>query len=294
MSFTVGIPAYNEAGNIGELLRSLLSDPTIGEIVVSDDLSSDGTDSIVERFASGDSRVTLIRGSGRQGQIAGWLNAARASAADTMVFMDADSAPEKGAAARLAEARERSGATIVSGRILPFESSGARAGRFAAEMLHRLRKRAKPPGIVIGRFFAVDRRWFLENCTRRDIIANDAFLACLASQQNGRVSYVSESVIRYVPPRSSEDFAAQRQRADAGYRQLRELGLLQPGDVSGPAQIALALAGSSVARPLDLFPWLAAQAVARFGRKRYSVPANGHAGIWETQASTKRRPGTCE
>lgn len=294
MSFTVGIPAYNEAGNIGELLRSLLADPTIGEIVVSDDLSSDGTDAIVERFANADSRLTLIRGGGRQGQIAGWLNAARASTADTMVFMDADSAPETGAAARLAEARERSGATIVSGRILPFEDSGARAGRFAAEMLHRLRKAAKPAGIVIGRFFAVDRRWFLENCTRRDVIANDAFLACLASHQNGRVAYVPEAIIRYVPPCSSADFAAQRQRADAGYRQLREMGLLRAGDVSGAAAIAVAFAGSSVARPLDLFPWLAAQVEARFGRKRYTVPANGHPGIWETQASTKRRPGPCE
>lgn len=294
MSFTVGIPAYNEAANIGALLEALLSDQTVGDVIVSDDLSDDGTDEIVARFAAMDPRVTLIRGAGRQGQIAGWLNAARASTSDTMVFMDADSTPDHGAAARLAAARIETGAAIVSGRIVPFTNAGAPSSRFSAEILHHLRVDAGPSGIVIGRFFAVDRLWFLENCRRMDIIANDAYLGCLAARQGRPVSYVPEAVIRYIPPDTGSDFAAQRQRADAGYRQLRNMGLLRHSDDNEPFGVLRALAFAAAARPLDLLPWCLAQIESRFGEKRYTVPADGHVGIWQTQASTKRRPGACE
>ena len=87
------IPTYNEALNIGLLLREILSQgPDIGAVVV-DDNSPDGTAAIVEGLRKEDSRVHLIlrkneRGRGTAG-VAGFKYAI-AQGVEFIIEMDAD------------------------------------------------------------------------------------------------------------------------------------------------------------------------------------------------------------
>ena len=87
------VPTYNEAPNIEQLLREILSQgPEIGAVVV-DDNSPDGTAAIVERLRQEDSRVHLIlrkeeRGRGTAG-IVGFQYAVD-QGADFIIEMDAD------------------------------------------------------------------------------------------------------------------------------------------------------------------------------------------------------------
>lgn len=284
-SFCVGIPAYNESENIGQLLEGLLSDPRVNEIIIADDMSTDGTEQIVAAIAARDSRVRLLRSSGRAGQVAGWLSCARATTADSIVFIDADSTPDPGAVVRLARSLEHS--LIVSGRIEPYSSAGRRGGRFSAALLDRVRRSNTAPAII-GRFFAVKRTWFLEACDRTDIIANDMWLACLAMRTGRTPRYVPQAVVRYVPPSDGAEFAAQRQRADAGTKQLRELGVLEKQHLPGAGVLLNALAYCAYFHGGDLPAWVLSQLAARL-RRYYKVPAGMHAGIWEPQTSTKRR-----
>lgn len=89
----VMIPTYNEADNIAQLIRTILSIEPHLEIVVVDDDSPDGTAQIVKEISSSDSRVHLLwrhheRGRGTAG-IAGFKYAME-HGADVIIEMDAD------------------------------------------------------------------------------------------------------------------------------------------------------------------------------------------------------------
>lgn len=68
---SLGLPVYNAAGDIENLLRSLLAQtmPEI-EICISDNASSDGTQDILKRFATQDDRIRLHINEENQGVIA--------------------------------------------------------------------------------------------------------------------------------------------------------------------------------------------------------------------------------
>lgn len=87
------IPTYNEADNIAQLIRTILSIEPDLDIVVVDDDSPDGTAQIVREISAKDSRVHIIwrhneRGRGTAG-IAGFKYAME-QGADIIIEMDAD------------------------------------------------------------------------------------------------------------------------------------------------------------------------------------------------------------
>jgi len=70
-SLTVGLPAYNEAENIGPMIESVVEKigPLVSdlEIIVVNDGSSDGTAEVVRRISGRDSRIRLIEHPTNQG-----------------------------------------------------------------------------------------------------------------------------------------------------------------------------------------------------------------------------------
>ena len=55
------IPAYNEAATIELALERVLAQPFVGEVIIVDDGSTDGTQAILEMLASRSSSMTKIR-----------------------------------------------------------------------------------------------------------------------------------------------------------------------------------------------------------------------------------------
>lgn len=91
----VMIPTYNEAENIGGLIRAILDLPMDAEIsiVVADDDSPDGTGRIVEDLAHEDERVHALIRKEKRGRGAGGIdgfNAALELRPDCVVEMDGD------------------------------------------------------------------------------------------------------------------------------------------------------------------------------------------------------------
>ena len=70
MEIITVIPTYNEAGNIKRVVSEILALPLKIEVLVVDDLSPDGTYSIVEEMAKADGRVHLLLRKERRGR--GW------------------------------------------------------------------------------------------------------------------------------------------------------------------------------------------------------------------------------
>ncbi len=58
---SVVMPAFNERGTIGACLKRVLAEPSVGEVIVVDDASTDDTASLVETVIKSDPRVRLAR-----------------------------------------------------------------------------------------------------------------------------------------------------------------------------------------------------------------------------------------
>ncbi len=94
MRALVVIPTFDEAENIGKLIPQIFAQEVSGlEVLVVDDNSPDGTADIVEELAKTDTRVHLIRRSGKLGlgtaYVAGFKYAI-AGKFDYIIEMDAD------------------------------------------------------------------------------------------------------------------------------------------------------------------------------------------------------------
>lgn len=89
------VPTYNEAENIGDLIRGILALETHDDlqVLVADDNSPDGTWRVVEDLARSDPRVHLLRRMKRRGRGTGGIDGFKAAlelGADLVVEMDGD------------------------------------------------------------------------------------------------------------------------------------------------------------------------------------------------------------
>ena len=84
------LPAFNEAGRVGNVIRVLCQVDLLDEIIVVDDGSVDGTGPEALDAAAGDVRFSLLRHASNQGKgqaiVSGW----QATRAANLLFLDAD------------------------------------------------------------------------------------------------------------------------------------------------------------------------------------------------------------
>lgn len=84
------MPVYNEAATVADILRRVLAQPAVSEVVVVDDGSSDGTASILDRLASAETRLRVLRHKSNSGKGAALRTGIAAISAPVTVIQDAD------------------------------------------------------------------------------------------------------------------------------------------------------------------------------------------------------------
>ena len=112
---TVIVPSYNAERYLDSCLESVLDQPEVGELIVVDDGSTDGTRSIAEGYAGADSRVKLLIQQNHGVSVARNNGISRASKR-WLAFVDADDIVPKGAFAALCNCSERFEADLCYGK----------------------------------------------------------------------------------------------------------------------------------------------------------------------------------
>ncbi|MEN3009518.1 MAG: glycosyltransferase family 2 protein [Candidatus Bipolaricaulaceae bacterium] len=85
MKVSAIIPAYNEAARIGAVLEPVLAAPSVHEVIVVDDGSTDDTAAVAARYG-----VKVVRLPENRGKGAALAAGAREAKGDVLLFLDAD------------------------------------------------------------------------------------------------------------------------------------------------------------------------------------------------------------
>jgi glycosyltransferase involved in cell wall biosynthesis len=87
---SVVMPVYNEAATVAEVIKVLLLQRPVQQLVVVDDASTDGTWEKLQSVTNGDARVTLVRHEQNQGKGAALRTGFARAIAPVVMVQDAD------------------------------------------------------------------------------------------------------------------------------------------------------------------------------------------------------------
>ncbi|MEU0556549.1 glycosyltransferase [Dactylosporangium sp. NPDC006015] len=216
---SIGIPAYNEAANIGRLVRGLLAQDETGyelvEIVVASDGSSDDTAAIVQGFS--DQRVKLRDSRERLGKTTRMNQLLSDFDGDILILLDADVAvgapdfvscaardfrPKYGVMA--VNAVPLAGRTLVEKCVVAGSSAVEQAAAHWDGGSNYLAFRGAC--LVLGQEFA--RRLELP----ASLVSNDAYVYFCARQLGYTPKYAREIRVRFRVPATIRDHLRQSER----------------------------------------------------------------------------------
>lgn len=227
-TLTVGICAYNEGWNIGNLLYNILylqAIPRDAEVIVICSGCTDNTADVVQEFACKDSRVRLIEEPERVGKAASVNKILSQARGDYIIFISADVIPTTSCLMSLARAM-----------------GDPRVGLACAKPEPVQRGKTLIRGIV-GTLWGF-HNWQLEKlnhlgvlmhaselfCIRRGIVKripsgiinDDAFIAVSARTAGYKIKYVPNSRVAVLGPQTIGDYLKQRRRIIVGHYQVRK------------------------------------------------------------------------
>ena len=217
---SLGIMAYNEAGNMGRLLEALLrqrsSRSRLTEIIVVASGCTDGTEGIVGEFQEKDRRITLIREPVRRGKAAAINLFLGAATGDILVLESADTIPDEDTVDNLVAPFADPAVGMTGARPVPVNDESTFVG-FAVHLLWRLHHCIALNNPKLGEMVAF--RNFVCHIPE-DSAVDEASIESIVTGARYRLHYVPEAVVRNKGPETIGDFLRQRRRIAAGHRKL--------------------------------------------------------------------------
>jgi glycosyltransferase involved in cell wall biosynthesis len=164
MDASIGICAYNEEGNIGQLMEALLKQKltrhSIKEIIVVSSGSTDKTNDIVREFEKKDPRIKLLAQKTRKGKSSAINVFLRHATAEAIVLESADTLPTEDTIQALLDPFDDAKVGMTGGRPIPVNDKNTALG-FIANLvweLHRKQESSWPSETSSNRLQKT-RRW---------------------------------------------------------------------------------------------------------------------------------------
>ena len=226
LKLTVGIPCFNEEGNITKLLALISEQQSeqlrICEIIISDD-SSDDTVKLIEEFAVKNPclNIRCLHHSSRRGVATAWNEIFQNAGGQLIVLFDGDVIPDKHSIRELLSSLNRQTGLCIS-NTLPTESStiAGRASRFVSTWLRLVKMNRLSQYSTIGRGLLIRSDIAKKIIIPEGIIAVDLYLQCKVIELRKEIVYNDRSVVSFNPPKTILDFNSQVIRASIGHSQI--------------------------------------------------------------------------
>jgi cellulose synthase/poly-beta-1,6-N-acetylglucosamine synthase-like glycosyltransferase len=212
------IPTHNDGGTIEPLLRRVLSEPGVGDVVVVASACDDDTVALVSEAATGDSRVQLFVEAERSGKAAA-INFAMEQRLRLpfVVIISGDVLPEPGALSLLVSALGQPGVGLAGGRPVPDNPTSTAMGH-ASHLLWRLHHRVALQQPKLGEMIAI-RAEAVVSLPRTSV--DEACFQSLLETAGWKSRYVPEALVGNRGPCTVRDFVRQRRQIHTGHLWLR-------------------------------------------------------------------------
>lgn len=226
---TVGVCAYNEGMNIGKLLNNILKEQELSadsEVIVVCSGCTDNTVQIVSEYAEKDDRVHLCLESERKGKASAINHILCNAKGNTVLFISADTLPNKGCFSRLISTSRLPNVGIVCGHPVPVNSSDSLVGRLV-QLLWSFHSHVftelNDAGLARHATEIFSIRKGIVNKIPPETVNDDAFIALTAKKKGWLVKYETESRVSICGPKTFREYFQQRRRVIYGHYQVRKL-----------------------------------------------------------------------
>lgn len=219
MEASIGIMAYNEEANIGNLLKELLKQKLnfVKEIIIVNDGSTDKTVDIVKKFTN--RKVKLINLRKRGGKVNAINQFLKVAKSEILILESADTFPYKSAVRELFNEFKDQKIGIVGARIVPLNKAKDFAnffGQFIYKLHHEI---------------ALKHPKFGELIAFRNIIkelpmtaVDEELLAMILKEKGYKLVYCPAAIVYNKQPTSVKELIIQRRRIHAGHLSLKKHG----------------------------------------------------------------------
>lgn len=222
LTCSLGVFAYNEAGNIISLLSALhsqiLDRVEIAEIIVVSSASTDGTDELVLEYAANHPIVRLIRQPKREGKSSAINLFLKDAASEYLVVISADVIPENRTIEKLVSALADPKVGASGGRPVPVNAVDTFVG-YAVNLLWRLHHRMALISPKLGEMIAFRK---LMDGIPPDSAVDEASIEAIVRSRGLRLRYIPDALIRNKGPENLRDFIKQRRRIQNGHLWLKK------------------------------------------------------------------------
>jgi cellulose synthase/poly-beta-1,6-N-acetylglucosamine synthase-like glycosyltransferase len=226
---TVGICAYNEDKNIGQLLENI-SHQGLGEkseVLIICSGCTDRTVEIAQAYAEKDTRISVFVENERKGKAAAVNRILANAKGSTILFVSADTLPHDRCFSNLvSRLNVAANVGVVCGKPVPITDVDTLVGRLVRILwlFHdHVFKELNDAGIA--------RHASEVFCIRKDIaeklpletVNDDSYLAVMAKKKGWMIKYEPNAVVSISGPKTFLDYFLQRRRIIFGHYQIKKL-----------------------------------------------------------------------
>jgi cellulose synthase/poly-beta-1,6-N-acetylglucosamine synthase-like glycosyltransferase len=291
---SIGVMAYNEERNIGNLLKALcaqeLETVSIGEVVVVASGCTDNTCGVVEDEILCDARIRMLVQEQREGKMSAINLFLKNARHEVVVIINADVLPETDCIEQLVGPFADPSVGITGGRPVAINERKTLPG-FAAHLLWDMHHQISLTTPKMGELIAY--RNFPEIEISPDTVDDEGIVEELVARKAMRKVYRPQAIVYLRGPTTVRDFVKRRRNIYAGHLQLRARTRYTPstfGTLAVARRLFVPLLRWTKGRPLDLLRMAGVaclELVARLlGAYDWYVLRRDHR-IWEPAETSK-------